>query len=165
MAGLFTIEHGYSPRMRAQLRQAAEVMGIDEDYLARMITFFAARVRADRQLGRIRATGAEADSRRQTERMIAFWSSIALHTDDYSGDLVAAHRNLGDLGRQDFVRWLELFRATLDETAPTPAAANYLLSRTERIAADLEAALFDHPSGEEATGTDEGTAREPIKDP
>ncbi|MBK0328839.1 group III truncated hemoglobin [Rhodobacteraceae bacterium F11138] len=144
MSTLLGVEQDYPAKTRAQLRQAAEVMGIDEEYISRMARFFAARIAADRQLGKTCARYAGCGGKKQVERMIAFWSSIALHTDAYCGDLVAAHRNLHDLERQDFARWLALFRATLDETAPTQAAANYLMSRTERIAKDLEAALFEH---------------------
>ena len=77
--------------------------------------------------------------------MVAFWSSIALHRDVYSSDLVRAHRNLSGLQRQDLDRRLDLFQATLDETAPTVDAANYLLSRTEIIARELERMLFECP--------------------
>ncbi|MFX0541003.1 group III truncated hemoglobin [Roseovarius sp. S4756] len=143
MSGLLGVEQDYPAKTRLQLRQAAEVMGIDEEYISRMARFFAARVAADRQLAKICARYDGDGGEKQVARMAAFWSSVALHTDAYSGDLVAAHRNLHDLERQDFARWLALFRATLDETAPTPAAANYLMSRTERIAKDLEAALFE----------------------
>lgn len=124
MPGFFTIEQEYSPKTRAQLRQAAEVLGIDEEYLRRMTKFFVARIRADKRLGRIGTTRRADDEAWQVERMVAFWFSIALHRDVYSGDLVAAHRNLRGLQRQDFIRWLELFQATLEETAPTVDAAN-----------------------------------------
>ena len=57
MPGFFTVEQEYSPKTRAQLRQAAEVLGIDEEYLRRMTRFFVARIRVDKRLGRIGATG------------------------------------------------------------------------------------------------------------
>ena len=77
------------------------------------------------------------------ERVTAFWSAIALYTDGYSGDLVDVHRNLRGIGHQDFNRWLDLFRATLDETAPTPEAVNYLMVRATRVAQSLEMAVFE----------------------
>jgi len=153
MPGFFTVEQEYSPKTRAQLRQAAEVLGIDEEYLRWMTKFFVARIRVDKRLGRIGATGTADDEDRQVERMVAFWSSIALHRDVYSGDLVTAHPNLSGLQRQDFDQWLELFQATLEETAPTVDAANYLLSRTEIIARELERMLFECPH-EPKTHTD-----------
>jgi len=147
MTGFFGVEQTCSAQKRAQMRQAAEIMGLSEDYIARMARFFVARVAADRHLGTVCRAHAGCRNEEQVERMTAFWSSIALHTGRYRGDLVAAHRNLRGLRPQDFARWLELFRATLDETAPTPVAASYLMSRTERIARDLEAALLEGAPG------------------
>ncbi len=133
-------------RHRAQLRAAAEIIGIDEAYLSRMIQFFVARVRANKRLGRFSGAASEDDGSRQVARMTAFWLTVALHTDDYTGDLIAAHRKLPDLRPDDFALWLELFRATLDETAPTPEAASYLMTRAERVAQHLQTAIFGEPA-------------------
>ncbi len=129
-------------RMRAQRREAAAIIGIDEAYLLRVIHFFVARLRADKQLGRFYAVEDEGHRARQVEHMITFWLSNTLETDEYVGDLVKVHRKLEGLQREDFDHWLALFRATLDETAPTMAAANYLMVRAERVAAYLETELF-----------------------
>lgn len=80
--------------------------------------------------------------------MTEFWRAVVLHTGRYSGDLVGVHQNLQDLRRDDFDRWLGLFRATVEETAPTPAAANYLITRAESITRNLEAALFEGAAGD-----------------
>ncbi|MBZ0123333.1 MAG: group III truncated hemoglobin [Roseovarius sp.] len=144
MTDRFGLQVISSARKRAQMRQAAEIMGLSEDYIARMVRLFAARVAADRQLGQVCGAHAGCGGEGQVERMTAFWSAVALHTEGYTGDLVAVHRNLSDLQARDFERWLELFRATLDETAPTRVAADYLMSRAERIAAHLEAAICEH---------------------
>ncbi|MCQ0093579.1 group III truncated hemoglobin [Roseovarius sp. M141] len=129
-------------RTRTQRREAAEIIGIDETYLLRLIHFFVARLRADKSLGRFYAIEDEEHRARQVAQMITFWISNTLETDEYVGDLVEVHRKLPDLRHEDFKRWLELFRATLDETAPTVAAANYLMIRAERVAAYLENAIF-----------------------
>ncbi len=129
-------------RMRAQRREAALIIGIDEAYLLRLIHFFVARVRADKRLGRFYAVEDEEHRARQVAHMTTFWLSNTLETDSYVGDLVKAHRKLDGLQREDFDHWLALFRATLDETAPTVAAANYLMVRAERVAAYLETEIF-----------------------
>jgi hemoglobin len=67
---------------------------------------------------------------------------IALYEEGYSGNLVQVHRDLPNIRRQDFARWLELFRETLDETAPTPEAANYLMTRATQVAQRLEMEIF-----------------------
>ncbi|MCF3595440.1 group III truncated hemoglobin [Rhodobacteraceae bacterium LMO-12] len=132
-----------SERKRAQFRQVAEIIGIDKTYLDRMLNFFGARVCFDRQLGRFCTEETGCDKARQMERMTVFWRMIALYEEGYSGNLVQVHRDLPDIRRQDFARWLELFRETLDETAPTPEAANYLMARATRVAHGLEKAVFE----------------------
>ena len=148
MNDMFTVEHDCSDRKRAQFRLVAEIIGIDEAYLVRMLVFFGARVCCDRQLGRFCTQDPGRDRARHMDRMMAFWRMIALYEDGYVGDLVAAHRNLPDIRREDFERWLELFRATLVETAPTPEAANYLMARATHVAQRLEMELFGRGADE-----------------
>ena len=136
-------DKGCSERTRAQRREAASIIGIDDAYLQRMTHFFVARVRADKQLGRFYAVDDEDHRSQQVAQMISFWLSSTLETDDYVGDLVKVHSKLPGLQREDFKRWLELFRATLDETAPTVAAASYLMIRAERVAEYMEIAIFE----------------------
>ncbi|MFX0541866.1 group III truncated hemoglobin [Roseovarius sp. S4756] len=133
-------------RTRAQRRAAAEIMGIDDVYLSRMIHFFVARVRADKRLQRFYAVEDPHHRAQQVARMTAFWRNVAFDTGDYADDLFEKHRHLPDVHREDFERWLELFRATLEETAPTTEAARYLMVRTERVARNLELAMFGEPS-------------------
>lgn len=137
-------------RMRAQRREAAAIIGIDEAYLRRMIHLFVARVRADKQLGRFYVVEDEGHRARQVAQMMSFWLSNTLETDEYVGELVTVHRNLPGLRREDFKHWLALFRATLDETAPTVEAASYLMIRAERVAAHLETELFAGPDDDAA---------------
>jgi len=131
-----------SDRMRAQRREAAAIIGIDDAYLQRLTHLFVARVRADKQLGRFYAVEDDRHRARQVAHMTTFWLSSTLETDDYLGDLVKAHNTLEGLTRDDFERWRMLFRATLDETAPTVEAANYLMIRAERVAEYLETELL-----------------------
>lgn len=136
-------EQALADRKFAQLRQAAEIIGTNQAYLTRMLEFFVARIRAYKQLCRVFEGRATDDLRSQVERMKAFWHDAAVHDGRCPRKLIEAHRDLPGLRREDFDRWLELFRATLDETAPTPEAANYLRTRAERIAQDLQAAICD----------------------
>ena len=148
MSDIYNVEQTYSEQRRAQLRLAAGIMGIDEPYLLRMLNFFVARVNADKRLGTICGDRNWDDDRAQVKRMMEFWRAVVLHTGQYSGDLVGVHQNLRGLRRDDFERWLGLFRATVEETAPTPAAANYLITRAESITRTLEAALFEGAVGD-----------------
>ncbi len=145
-------------RKRAQLREAAEIIGIDQAYLTRMLDFFVARIRADKQLCRMFEGRATDGPHPQVERMRAFWHDAAVHDGRCTERLIEAHRNLPGLRRDDFDRWLELFRATLDETAPTPEAANYLRTRAERIAQELKGAVCDCPAPHSS-----GVSRNPFE--
>lgn len=151
MNDLFPAEHSCPERRRTQLRQVAGIIGIDETYLARMLALFGARICLDRQLGRFCTQQAYCDKAGHTERMMAFWSMIALYKGEYVGNLIEVHRNIPDIRREDFKRWLELFRATLDETAPTPEAASYLMARATHVAQRLEAAIFEPGADEVLT--------------
>ncbi|MDA3857033.1 MAG: group III truncated hemoglobin [Roseovarius sp.] len=148
MSDIYNVEQTYSEQRRAQLRLAADIMGIDEPYLLRLVKFFVARVNADKRLGTICGNRKWDDERAQVKRMTKFWRAVVLHTGRYSGDLVGVHQNLHGLRRDDFERWLGLFRATVEETAPTPAAANYLITRAESITRNLETALFEGAAGD-----------------
>lgn len=147
MSGTFTITHGYSEIKRAQIREATGIIGVDERYLSRLVDEFYARIRVDARLGPIFEARIGRDWQPHLARMKSFWTSVALNAGGYSGKPVAVHRSLDGVRREDFNRWLELFRATLDDTAPTQEAVNYLMIRAERIAQSLEFAMFDKTEG------------------
>lgn len=139
----FTVTHSYSDRARNQVRQAANVIGIDEAYLSLLVDAFYARVRADARLGPIFEERLANDWDAHLVRMKTFWASVALSAGTYSGKPVPVHQSLCGVERADFARWLGLFRQTLDKTAPTHEAVNYLMLRAERIARSLEFAMFE----------------------
>jgi hemoglobin len=126
-------------RATASLRpdQTARLMaetGLDEDILRRLVHRFYDRVRADPMLGPVFATRIT-DWEPHLERMVAFWSSVALMTGRYHGAPVPAHARL-PVDWSHFERWLELFRQTANETCP-PAGAAHVIERAERIARSL----------------------------
>lgn len=130
---------------RAALRADAAAIGVDEAYIARMVHAFYGRIRADAALGPVFDAAIADRWPAHLERMVAFWSSVALHTGGYSGKPVPAHARLDGLSPELFQRWLALFRETLHETAPSPEAADYFIERADRIAASLQMALFGFP--------------------
>lgn len=143
MSEEFALEHGYSQQKRAQIREAAGIIGINEGYLSRMVEEFYARVRADARLGPIFEAELGDDWGPHLAKMKAFWASVALSAGTYSGKPVVVHRALTGVEHEDFDRWLGLFHATLADTAPTPEAISYLALRAERIAQSLSMAMFD----------------------
>lgn len=108
--------------------------GLDDDVLRDLVLGFYGEVRRDPMLGPIFAARI-VDWGPHLERMVAFWSSVALMTGRYHGRPVPAHIPL-PIGQAHFDRWLALFRATARETC-TPAGAAHVIARAERIARSL----------------------------
>jgi hemoglobin len=134
-----------SPELRvtASVRpdQTARIMaetGLDEAILAALVHRFYDRVRADPVLGPIFAARVT-DWEPHLERMVVFWSSVALMTGRYHGAPVPAHATL-PVGWGHFERWLALFRETAHEVCP-PAGAAHVIERAERIAQSLHMAV------------------------
>ena len=125
------------PALTAEL---VERTGLDEAILHRLVHRFYDRVRADPLLGpifaaRIRDWGPHLD------RMVEFWSSVALMTGRYHGAPVPAHATL-PVSWAHFEQWLTLFRATAEEVCP-PEGAAHVIERAERIARSLNMAVQD----------------------
>lgn len=123
------------PEMTAALMERT---GLDEGILTALVHRFYARVRADEVLGPI-FQARIGDWGPHLERMVAFWSSVALMTGRYRGAPMPAHAHL-PISREHFERWLALFRATAQETCPAPGAAHVIAS-AERIARSLNIAV------------------------
>jgi hemoglobin len=143
MSAEFSIEPSYAEKKRAQIREAAGIIGIDEAYLSIMVEKFYSRIRDDVRLGPIFEAEIGDNWDPHLEVMKRFWTSVALNAGNYSGKPVAVHQQIGGVEPKDFERWLVLFRATLEDTAATPEAVNYLMFRAERIAKSLRYAMFE----------------------
>ena len=125
------------PEVTAGLMDAT---GLDEELLTALVHRFYERVRADPLLGPVFDARIE-NWGPHLERMVAFWSSVALMTGRYHGSPVAKHATL-PIGWEHFERWLAIFRETARETCPPPGAA-HLIERAERIARSLHIAAAD----------------------
>ena len=112
--------------------------GLDDEALRQLVHRFYGKVRDDTMLGPIFAARI-ADWPPHLERMVTFWSSVALMTGQYHGRPVPAHTPLPKEAAH-FDRWLALFRATAEETC-TPAGAAHVMERAERIAQSLHIAV------------------------
>lgn len=122
-------------------KMTAEIMaetGLDEAVLSALVHTFYARVRDDDMLGPIFAAHIT-DWGPHLERMVAFWSSVALMTGRYHGQPVPAHMPL-PIEAAHFNRWLELFREAAHEVC-TPQGAAHVTLRAERIARSLHIAV------------------------
>ncbi|WP_339737855.1 group III truncated hemoglobin [uncultured Maricaulis sp.] len=119
------------PQMTADLMART---GLDEAMLERLVHGFYDRVRADALLGPVFAERID-DWGPHLERMVEFWSSVALMTGRYHGAPMPKHLPL-PVAAEHFVRWLELFRLTAGEVCP-PAGADWVIERAERIATSI----------------------------
>ena len=124
-------------------QMTAEIMartGLDEDKLTELVHRFYDKVRTDAVLGPIFAARIT-DWGPHLERMVDFWSSVALVTGRYHGAPMPAHVTL-PVDWNHFERWLALFRETAAETCP-PEGAAHVIERAERIARSLHMAVED----------------------
>ncbi|GAB4301080.1 MAG: hypothetical protein Kow0058_16110 [Roseovarius sp.] len=123
------------PEMTARLMAGT---GLDEAILRALVHRFYDRVRADDALGPIFEERI-ADWGPHLERMVDFWSSVALMTGRYHGAPIPAHATLPVSGAH-FERWLALFRESAREICPQPGAAR-VIAAAERIARALHMAV------------------------
>jgi len=140
------------PEMTSALMEAT---GLDEKMLETLVHRFYERVRADELLGPIFEERVES-WKPHLDRMVAFWSSVALMTGRYHGAPMPTHATL-PVSWEHFERWLELFRQTARETCP-PKGAAHVIERAERIARSLHLAVEDLSSRD-------GSASSNAKDP
>ncbi len=130
---------------RAQTRANAAAMGIDEAYISSLVETFYGRIRAHPLIGPIFEEVIGANWAQHLETMKDFWASVAFNAGRYSGKPVPAHKKLSRVQPWHFDIWLALFRQTLEDTAPTPAAVLFFMERAERIAQSLQLAMFGLP--------------------
>ena len=132
---------------REQVQRDALQLGIDEAFIVTLVDEFYRRIRAHTVLGPIFTDAITGDWDPHLQKMKAFWSSVARNTGRYSGKPVPAHQKLARVEPDHFAIWLDLFRQTLIDTAPTPQAVDYFMDRAHRIARSLQMAMFDKPRG------------------
>lgn len=125
-----------SVERRAQISaEIAERTGIDEAMINRLVRIFYGKVRADKLLGPV-FDARIADWEPHLQRMVAFWSSVALMSGVYHGRPMEKHVPL-PVDARHFDRWLALFEESANEVCP-PAAAAHFIERAHRVAESLE---------------------------
>ena len=72
----------------------------------------------------------------------SFWVSFIIGEGGYNRDMGAIHKNLSDIRPEHFAIWLELFNATLEDTAPTPQAVEFFMTKANRIAKGLQTIMY-----------------------
>lgn len=130
---------------RAEIRAKAAAMGIDEAYVSTLVETFYGRIRAHPLMGPLFEEVVGDNWAHHLGTMTDFWASVAFNAGRYSGRPVPAHQKLTRVEPRHFNIWLALFRQTLEDTAPSPAAVLFFMERAERIAQSLQLAMFGLP--------------------
>jgi hemoglobin len=112
--------------------------GVTEDMIRQVVHAFYATVRKDPAIGPIfNRVIPEAEWPAHLAKLCDFWSSVLLMSGRFKGSPMAAHARIADLRPTHFARWLHLFRQTVEELCPRPAAELFV-AKSEMIAQSLQ---------------------------
>lgn len=98
------------------MNEKTDILGRDE--IVRLVDAFYYKVRSDETLGFIFDEVAAIDWDAHLPKMYAFWQTVLFRDGGFRGDPIGKHARLVPLtkmGSEQFDRWLELFRETVDE--------------------------------------------------
>ena len=138
--------HAFALQARAERRARAEAIGVTPEFVSRVVDAFYARIRSDNVLGPIFAAKVT-DWDDHLERMKRFWRSILFSTGEYSGNPMRKHVVIPGLDRAHFVRWLELFYATLRGEGACEDAVRLVGERGRMIADSMITGIAIHREG------------------
>jgi len=130
---------------RRKIREDAAAIGVDEDFISKLVDEFYSRVREHPHLGPV-FNGAVHDWPEHLAKLKLFWQSVALNAGVYSGNPMRAHLKTKTIEPAHFGEWLHLFEQTLRDIAPTEAAVDYFMVRASRIGESLKMGLFFRPA-------------------
>jgi hemoglobin len=130
----------YAELKRAEKREAAQAIGVDAEFIDRLVDTFYARIREDDLLGPIFAERI-ADWPPHLARMKAFWRSVLHNSGEFAGNPMLKHLAIPGLEERHFARWLELFYATLRDAETHPQATALVGGRARMIADSLLTAI------------------------
>lgn len=136
--------HAIAARQHKAVKAAER--GIDADYISAFVEAFYGRIREDALLGPIFAARIT-DWAPHLARMKTFWRSILLGSGEYTGNPMAMHMAIPGLESEHFVRWLDLFYATLRELEPHPDATGEVGKRARMIADSLLTGIATRDQG------------------
>lgn len=125
---------------RAEKRAAAEKIGVDAEFIDRLIEAFYARIRDDALLGPIFAERI-ADWPSHLARMKAFWRSVLHNSGEFSGNPMLKHLAIPGLELRHFSHWLDLFYETLRDAEGQNAATDLVGAKARMIADSLLTAI------------------------
>lgn len=115
-------------------------LGINEEFIDRLVNEFYSRIRTDNRLGPIFDSEIQ-DWEPHLAKMKRFWSSIILLTGSYSGNPIPAHQKLEGITSNDFTLWLALFEMAVRDVSGNEEVVGIFADRARRIAQRLASTM------------------------
>lgn len=106
-----------------------------------MVDRFYERVREDATLGPVFEKQLAGKWQEHMPRMYAFWTKVLLGQGEFQGNVFGKHMALSGIEKEHFVRWLALFRETVNEVF-TDAETADIIAVAERVAGSLQLGYF-----------------------
>ena len=107
--------------------------GLDETMIRAVVDEFYARARRDDVVGPVfNRVIPDAEWPSHLAKIADFWSAMLLGTGRFTGRPMPKHMAIPELGDAHFMRWLRLFRETVEELC-SPAISALFIERSERI--------------------------------
>lgn len=107
--------------------------GLDQKLVRAVVEAFYGRARRDPLIGPVFNSRIPDDHwPAHIDLITEFWNSMLLGTGTYAGRPMPKHMAIPELDDAHFMRWLRLFRETVEELCPPDIAALFI-ERSERI--------------------------------
>lgn len=115
-------------------------IGVTEEFISELVETFYGKVRDDELLGPIFAAEIQ-DWAPHLAKMKAFWGTVILKKNLYSGKPLPAHQKLNDVTSEHFQRWLLLFEETISSISLNDEVVEVFMEPANRMAARIESAM------------------------
>lgn len=132
---------------RMELANRSREMGINEEFISKLVDTFYLRVQAHPELGEVFDHRIGDRWPIHLAKMKKFWESITLRTSVYEGKPMETHRALEEARPEHFEVWLRLWEETLNEIAPSLAAKELLFNKAKSMGARLAEGRFGDKRG------------------
>lgn len=114
---------------------------LDRDGVTALVYTFYNKVRNDPELGPVFLGKLGEDWEPHLQRMVRFWSTVALGTREFDGNVFGTHMAISGVEPEHFKRWLAMFEETARELF-APEQAEEFLTPARRIAGSLQYGYF-----------------------
>lgn len=114
---------------------------VTEESIRLLVEIFYDGVRRDEELGPVFEQTLHGKWAEHLPRMVDFWSTILLGSSRFQGNVFGKHMALSGIAPEHFVRWLSLFKQTVNGLFAVPLAEE-IIEIADRIAGSLQLGYF-----------------------